>query len=175
MGRFVKRKIALGIGRFGIWVHKVNSLWFTYPGVSVGKWRVIFVLCSFVYALQQIFLLVDDFVGSFSGGTMNNPGIQSLNLSIELGHIKAAIPFWIYSVGQKFWWSKGVPRYSHPAMPLSLCTRGSRNLCVRGFSSVVYTCPTCSAQLLPSPTAEAPLLWPSWLVPALSIRNLVVL
>lgn len=32
------KKIVLGIGRFGIWVHKVNSLWFTYPGVSDDLW-----------------------------------------------------------------------------------------------------------------------------------------
>lgn len=36
----------------------------------------------------------------------------------------------------------------------------------RGIFQCGLTCPTCSAQLLHHPPAEAPLLWPSWLGPA---------
>lgn len=57
----------------------------------MDKWKVVFVLLSLVYALQLKLLLVNNFIGSFSGETMSNPRIQSLNLSIELGHIKAAV------------------------------------------------------------------------------------
>lgn len=43
------------------------------------------------YALQQKLLLGNDFMGSFSGETMNNPRRESLNLSTEQRHPKAAV------------------------------------------------------------------------------------
>lgn len=51
-------------------------------------------------------------------------------------------------------------------MPLAICTRGSRNLCARGFSSVVWPVPPVLHSFCHHPPAEAPLLSPSLLGPA---------
>lgn len=51
-------------------------------------------------------------------------------------------------------------------MPLAICTRGSRSLSARGFSSVVWPVPPVLHSFCHHPPAEAPLLSPSLLGPA---------
>lgn len=55
--------------------------------LSCFHWFVLYIYAP----LQMKLLIVDDFIGSYSEKIINNPKIQSLNISGKLGHIKVAV------------------------------------------------------------------------------------
>lgn len=138
----------------------------------MDKWKVIFVLCSFVYGLQQKLLLVTGFMGSFSGEAVNNPRTHPLNLSAELGHMKAAVFLselihWGRSSGDpKLWRPTEVPRCFHLSAP-----EGAGAFVQGDFagwvnvSHMFCTAPATALTLLVGPAgSDGTCRWRFWLV-----------
>lgn len=166
------KKIVLGIGRFGIWVHKVNSLWFTYPGVSDDLWvsgrsSLSSVLLFMLYSRNHFYLMTSQAASVERQWTI--PGYSPWVWALRWDTWRQQCSFLNLLSRAKVLviQSSGDPE-KYPDIPTLQCPwlsapEGAGTF-VQGDFPVWFNVPhvVCKASAI----TPQPLLWPSWLGPA---------